>query len=159
MFKNWLFGFYLLSSVAWVAWFGSQAYDANRQVARSGGYIQTYVYERRMGNASPYNLGDLVAWQNGQITRFNSAIRTIAEGLAVSTIVFLLLGWLRKRQKPQTHKREGSVLEKRVEEIRNWRSEPASTAFLVISILFFPRIWIIDVTSVSLYWVARLPRF
>lgn len=34
-----------------------------------------------------------------------------------------------------------------------------STALLIISMLLFPRIWIIDVTSVSLYWIARLPKF
>jgi hypothetical protein len=32
-----------------------------------------------------------------------------------------------------------------------------TTAFLVISI-FFPRVWLIDVTCMSLYWVARIPR-
>jgi hypothetical protein len=34
-----------------------------------------------------------------------------------------------------------------------------STAILVISLLLFPRIWVIDFTLVSLYWVARLPKF
>jgi hypothetical protein len=33
-----------------------------------------------------------------------------------------------------------------------------STALLVISALLFPRIWMIDFTLVSLYWVARLPK-
>jgi hypothetical protein len=32
-----------------------------------------------------------------------------------------------------------------------------TTTLLVISI-FFPRIWLIDVTCMSLYWVARLPK-
>jgi hypothetical protein len=34
----------------------------------------------------------------------------------------------------------------------------ASTALLVASILLLPAVWIIDPTSISLYWVARLPR-
>ena len=38
------------------------------------------------------------------------------------------------------------------------RYKPASTALLVVSILVFPRLWLIDVTAVSLYWVARFPR-
>jgi len=34
---------------------------------------------------------------------------------------------------------------------------PASTGWLIVSILFANKLWLIDVTSVSLYWVARLP--
>jgi hypothetical protein len=92
-----------------------------------------------------------------------TAIRTIAQGLAIGTVAFLLLRWISKRPKRQSDAGDKSAFEKRVEEIRHerqtWRFKPASTALLVISILFFPRIWMIDATSVSLYWVARLPRF
>ena len=34
---------------------------------------------------------------------------------------------------------------------------PASTGWLIASILFANKLWIGDVTSMSLYWVARLP--
>jgi hypothetical protein len=34
---------------------------------------------------------------------------------------------------------------------------PASTGWLIVSILFANKLWIGDVTSMSLYWVARLP--
>jgi hypothetical protein len=34
---------------------------------------------------------------------------------------------------------------------------PASTGWLVASILFANKLWIMDATSMSLYWVARLP--
>jgi len=34
---------------------------------------------------------------------------------------------------------------------------PASTGWLIISVLFANKLWIGDVTSMSLYWVARLP--
>ena len=34
---------------------------------------------------------------------------------------------------------------------------PASTGWLIVSILFANKLWIMDVTSMSLYWVARLP--
>ena len=37
---------------------------------------------------------------------------------------------------------------------RRW---PASTGWLIASILFAHKLWIMDVTSMSLYWVARLP--
>jgi hypothetical protein len=40
--------------------------------------------------------------------------------------------------------------------LRDPRHYP-TTAYLVISI-FFPRLWILDFTSMSLYWVARLPK-
>src|SRR6266567_9238727 len=33
---------------------------------------------------------------------------------------------------------------------------PASTGWLIVSILFANKLWIGDVTSMSLYWVARL---
>jgi hypothetical protein len=36
---------------------------------------------------------------------------------------------------------------------RRW---PASTGWLIVSILFANRLWIGDVTQMSLYWVARL---
>src|ERR1019366_7405647 len=34
---------------------------------------------------------------------------------------------------------------------------PASTGWLIVSIIFASKLWIGDVTSMSLYWVARLP--
>jgi hypothetical protein len=37
---------------------------------------------------------------------------------------------------------------------RRW---PASTGWLIVSILLANKLWIGDVTSMSLYWVARLP--
>jgi hypothetical protein len=37
---------------------------------------------------------------------------------------------------------------------RRW---PASTGWLIASILLAHKLWIMDVTSISLYWVARLP--
>lgn len=37
---------------------------------------------------------------------------------------------------------------------RRW---PASTGWLIVSILLAHKLWIMDVTSMSLYWVARLP--
>jgi hypothetical protein len=37
---------------------------------------------------------------------------------------------------------------------RRW---PASTGWLIVSVLFANKLWIMDVTSMSLYWVARLP--
>jgi hypothetical protein len=42
----------------------------------------------------------------------------------------------------------------------NYPSSPLhqpATASLVISIMFFPLFWVIDVTCLSLYWVARIP--
>jgi hypothetical protein len=41
--------------------------------------------------------------------------------------------------------------------LRDPRHHP-TTAFLVVSIFFFPGLWALDFTSMSLYWVARLPR-
>jgi len=37
------------------------------------------------------------------------------------------------------------------------RLAPASTGLLVASIILAHRLWVLDVTSMSLYWVARLP--
>ena len=34
---------------------------------------------------------------------------------------------------------------------------PASTGWLIVSIIFANKLWVGDVTSMSLYWVARLP--
>jgi hypothetical protein len=34
---------------------------------------------------------------------------------------------------------------------------PASTGWLIVSIIFANKLWILDATSMSLYWVARLP--
>ena len=34
-----------------------------------------------------------------------------------------------------------------------------STAILFLCMLFFPRVWLLDITCMSLYWVARVPRF
>lgn len=41
----------------------------------------------------------------------------------------------------------------------DWASKaaPASTGWLIVSILFANKLWISDATSMSLYWVARLP--
>ena len=36
--------------------------------------------------------------------------------------------------------------------------EPASTAGLILSIYFLKGLWMLDATSMSLYWVARLPK-
>jgi hypothetical protein len=33
-----------------------------------------------------------------------------------------------------------------------------STVLLIVSVLFFHRVWLIDVTCMSVWWVARLPR-
>ena len=111
MIKNWLFRLYLLITVGWVAWFASQAYDANRQIGSAGGYIQAYIYDRRVGNPSAYNLANLAAWQNEQLTRFNSAITAITEGLRVGTIAFLLLEWIRKRRNGPVDRSESLAFE------------------------------------------------
>src|ERR1700742_412186 len=37
------------------------------------------------------------------------------------------------------------------------RYRPASTAWLVVTILFANKCWISDASSMSLYWIARLP--
>ena len=37
------------------------------------------------------------------------------------------------------------------------RYGPASTGWLIVSILFANKLWISDATSMSLYWVTRLP--
>ena len=65
MIKNWLFRLYLLITVGWVAWFASQAYDANRQIGSAGGYIQAYIYDRRVGNPSAYNPP---IWRRGRMS-------------------------------------------------------------------------------------------
>lgn len=63
-------------------------------------------------------------------------------------------------------KHERKALEEAIREIETdaaaqqrtqQKVEPASTVLLIFSI-FFPGIWVIDFTSMSLYWVARLPR-
>jgi hypothetical protein len=36
--------------------------------------------------------------------------------------------------------------------------EPQSTALLILSIAFLAKLWAIDCTCMSLYWVARLPK-
>ena len=41
--------------------------------------------------------------------------------------------------------------------VRASRAQPASTGWLIISIIFANKLWILDATSLSLYWVARLP--
>jgi len=33
-----------------------------------------------------------------------------------------------------------------------------STALLIVSIILLSKLWVLDPTSMSLYWVARLPR-
>lgn len=153
MIKNWLFRLYLLITVGWVAWFASQAYDANRQIGSAGGYIQAYIYDRRVGNPSAYNLANLAAWQNEQLTRFNSAITAITEGLLVGTIAFLLLEWIRKRRNGPVDRSESLAFEKRAEEIRQNRRtsrfRPASTLLLLVSILFFPLLWLIDPAAMA----------
>lgn len=40
---------------------------------------------------------------------------------------------------------------------RTERLWPASTGWLIVSILFANKLWVMDATSMSLYWVARLP--
>jgi hypothetical protein len=47
--------------------------------------------------------------------------------------------------------------EQRSQEREEHRAAPASTVLLVFS-LIFPGIWIMDLTCVSLYWIARLPK-
>lgn len=42
-------------------------------------------------------------------------------------------------------------------DVRASRAEPASTGWLIVSLVFATSLWISDVTSMSLYWVARLP--
>jgi hypothetical protein len=37
------------------------------------------------------------------------------------------------------------------------KAAPASTGWLILSIFFANKLWISDATSMSLYWVARLP--
>jgi hypothetical protein len=37
------------------------------------------------------------------------------------------------------------------------RFAPASTGLLIVSIIFANKLWILDATLMSLYWVARLP--
>jgi hypothetical protein len=60
-------------------------------------------------------------------------------------------------------KRERRALEEAIRKVEEESSvrparTKASTALLVASILLLPAVWIIDPTSISLYWVARLPR-
>jgi len=61
--------------------------------------------------------------------------------------------------------RERNALDKAIRDVETRKSKedrtnqqytPASTASLLFSIFVFPVLWIIDATSMSLYWVARL---
>ena len=95
-----------LPSVGWVARFAFQVYDANRQFVSAGGCIQIYAYDPRAGRPSAYNFADLVAWQNGQARRLNSAIKTMVGGLLVGTIGILSFGWAKRRWKQPANQRE-----------------------------------------------------
>jgi hypothetical protein len=65
---------------------------------------------------------------------------------------------LRGQDRSRT-KYEWKSFEKAIHDIENAekRVEPASTALLCFSILF-PSCWMLDCSSMSLYWVARLPK-
>jgi hypothetical protein len=147
-----------LPSVGWVAWFAFQVYDANRQFVSAGGCIQIYAYDPRAGRPSAYNFADLVAWQNGQARRLNSAIKTIVGGLLVGTIGILSFGWAKRRWKQQANQRERPTFEKRVEEIqqsrRMARFRPAST--LLLGSMYFPVQWLIDFATMANFWIVRI---
>jgi hypothetical protein len=59
--------------------------------------------------------------------------------------------WKSKRVLEQERRRQMTPYERETD-------KNPSTAFLVISIMF-PGIWIMDVTSMSLFFIARLPKF
>jgi hypothetical protein len=44
-----------------------------------------------------------------------------------------------------------------IKQLNRTAYEPASTILLLAS-MYFPAYWLLDVTCMSLYWVARLPR-
>jgi hypothetical protein len=46
----------------------------------------------------------------------------------------------------------------RIEQKQRHQFDPRSTPLLVVSIFFLAKIWVLDFTSMSLYWVARLPK-
>jgi hypothetical protein len=72
-------------------------------------------------------------------------------------------------QDPARIKRERRALEKAIRQVESRAAvnvkqlnrtgyEPASTALLIASIFFLNKLWALDCTSMSAYWVARLPR-
>lgn len=70
----------------------------------------------------------------------------------------LLDSELRGQDRSRT-KYEWKSFEKAIRDVEKDKKkvEPASTALLCLSI-FFPSYWMLDCTSMSLYWVARFPK-
>lgn len=132
---------YAVTSVPWIGWNGLQ-------IASHGPnwrYLpQTFWTMLAVPIGSPLFL-ILILWiRDG----FRKQPLTLDESETIST-------------KPVRSKSKWALEQERRQQMTPYECETnknPSTAFLVISTMF-PGIWIMDVTLMSLFWVARLPKF
>jgi hypothetical protein len=145
---------YLVVSVPWVAWFGHLLFDALQQ--------------------DDQDLASDAFWF--------LLIVPIGVPIVGFAVLWVIAGF-RKREPASTSKDDNnppnpwgrpakepagpSLLEKAIRDFEGFKKYihefkvepgPASTVGLLLSIYFFPKFWMLDATSMSLYWVARLPK-
>jgi hypothetical protein len=145
-----LFRLYLVLSILWVGWFGYVIYESSRSASAAGGFIETYNYDQRIGRPSAYDILDLVTWQNQAVERQKTAVKAILALPILAPVLYFVCGWIvrgfrrddKHGQTASEDVKHGQTASEDALESRS--SKPASTLLLILSVLFFPIVWLVD---------------
>lgn len=151
---------FIVFSLAWVSWFGWQAYDANKQVSKAEGWLLTIEQDLKLGRQPAWDKYETYSWKLEQQRRLESSIQTGLLGEAGGLLVLLAVSWIvRGFKQPTSKPKSRPYLEQKIEDIEQRKQQratkPASTLGLIISIIFLPVLWLMDPGAMSNYWASR----
>jgi hypothetical protein len=85
---------YIAINLPWIAWFGYELYDANRQYQSARGFLKIVWNDRLIGRPTAYDEPELLEWATDQERRRTLAIRALPVMPAGAPILYLFVVWV-----------------------------------------------------------------
>ncbi len=85
---------YFLVALCWVAWFGYEFYDAQRQYNSASMYLETDSITRKLGQPSAYDRAELAEWVARENKRRTFAVRALLIMLVGAPLGYFVTLWL-----------------------------------------------------------------
>jgi hypothetical protein len=85
---------YFFVALCWVAWFGYEFYDAQRQYKSASMYLETDTITRKLGRPSPYDRAELIASVTDEDRRRTFAVRALVIMLVGAPLGYFVTLWL-----------------------------------------------------------------
>jgi hypothetical protein len=147
-----MFRLYVVASILWVGSFSYVIYDSSRSISSTANFIEMYDFDRRIGRPSAYDRSELVRWQNEQVARRTTAQRAILVFPLLAPVVYFIFSWIVRGFRHDNRSQENAP---EPDKQKGRRFRPASTLLLILSILFFPVLWLVEPGAMTNFWVSR----